>query len=116
MLFFVLYENNAAARTFDPAVVKRAIAYKGKLARQGTIVLAGPFTPRKGTATKAAGGVAIFSARNEWEARLFVEAEPLVAAGYQSYRLQPWKAVHGDAQVKTALAPYARNGRRPVVR
>jgi uncharacterized protein YciI len=60
-----------------------------KMAEDGKLLCAGPFTDDKG------GGIFILNVKTETEARKLIENDPAVKAGRLIYELRPWIAAKG---------------------
>lgn len=63
--------------------------YLRRLDADGTLVLSGPFADKR-------GGMVMLRASSDDEARRIAEADPLVAAGVDSYELRRWRVTGGD--------------------
>ncbi len=65
--------------------------YLEQLHADGTLVLSGPFTDRR-------GGMVLIRAPSEAAARAIAEADPLVKHGVDTYELRHWRITGGDPQ------------------
>lgn len=75
------------------------LAYMGDQAKEGKLVVAGPFaveSPRR--------GIVVYRAANEIEAKQRAEADPMVKAGRLAVELHPWQVPVG-AIIAGAAAP-----------
>ncbi|USG65300.1 YciI family protein [Brevibacillus ruminantium] len=60
--------------------------YINDLYKQGKVVMAGPFTDKK-------GGMVIYKASSEEEARELAEADPVIKEGARTLELREWGAL-----------------------
>jgi len=60
--------------------------YLDKLYKENKVVMAGPFTDKK-------GGMVIYRADSPEEARALAEADPVVAEGARTLELREWNAL-----------------------
>lgn len=63
--------------------------YLRQLDADGSLVLSGPFTDRR-------GGMILIRAESEAAARAIADADPLVKHGVDTYELRHWRITGGD--------------------
>lgn len=65
--------------------------YLRQLDADGSLVLSGPFTDRR-------GGMILIRAESEAAARAIAEADPLVKQGVDTYELRHWRITGGNLE------------------
>lgn len=91
MNYYVYILTIAVERSAYEVYLPAHREYLQQLDADGTLVLSGPFTDRR-------GGMVMIRAESEEAARAIVEADPLVSSGVDTYELRHWRLTGGDLQ------------------
>ncbi len=89
MHYFVYILRIVVDRAIYEPHLPAHLDYLSRLDRDGKLVLSGPFADRT-------GGMILVRASSLEEARAIAEADPLVAAGVDTYDLREWRLTGGD--------------------
>ena len=91
MSYYVYILTIVVERSVYELQLPAHLAYLRQLDADGTLVLSGPFTDRR-------GGMVLIRAESKQAARAIVEADPLVKSGVDTYELRHWRITGGDLQ------------------